>query len=63
MRLPVPACASEDPGVEAQGLEDEWALAAREVDQTLLRWMLSMTPRERLRAAAQYGRTLARFHR
>jgi hypothetical protein len=34
-----------------------------EVDESLLDWMLSLTPRERLRAASRASRALSRFRR
>ena len=35
--------------------------AAREVDQTLLDWALSLSPRERLRACSNAAITVAKF--
>jgi hypothetical protein len=35
--------------------------AAREVDQTLLDWALSLSPRERLRACSNAAITLGKF--
>jgi hypothetical protein len=35
--------------------------AAREVDGTLLDWMLGLSPRERLRACSNASRALGRF--
>ncbi|MHC4849522.1 MAG: hypothetical protein ACYTEG_13845 [Planctomycetota bacterium] len=37
--------------------------ASHEVDRTLIRWALSLTPRERLRAATRTARMLGRFRR
>lgn len=46
------AIAADDP---------ELVEAAREIDRTLLRWSLSLTPLERLRACSQAAATLARL--
>lgn len=48
-----------------QLLADDTALqaAAAEVDRTLIRWMLSLTPLERLRASTNAARALYRFRR
>jgi hypothetical protein len=37
--------------------------AAKDVDGSLLRWALSLTPRERLRACTRATRALSRFRR
>lgn len=44
-------------------LERQIRDAVDEVDDSLLDWMLSLTPRERLRAASRASRALSRFHR
>lgn len=47
---------------QAVALQDpELVEAAREVDQTLLRWSLGLTPLERLRACTQATSTLERL--
>lgn len=47
---------------QAVALRDpELVEAAREVDQTLLRWSLGLTPLERLRACTQATSTLERL--
>jgi hypothetical protein len=43
--------------------DDEIVAASYEVDRTLLRWALSLSPRERLQAATRTARMLGRFHR
>lgn len=37
--------------------------AVDEVDSSLLDWMLSLTPRQRLRAVSKASMALSRFHR
>lgn len=49
----------DEPGWDA----DELERASFEVDQTLLGWSLSLSLRERLRAATRTARMLGRFRR
>ena len=57
--LPAP---SADEVERAVALRDpDLVDAAREVDQTLLRWSLGLTPLERLRACTQATSTLERL--
>lgn len=57
--LPVPTA---DEVEQAVALRDpDLVEAAREVDQTLLRWSLGLTPLERLRACTQATSTLERL--
>jgi len=44
-----------------EGLDPLILEAAKEVDQTLLDWYLSLSPRERLRACTKATEALARF--
>ena len=44
-------------------LDSELEAAVAEVDRTLIRWMLSLTPEERLRAATRFGRTIEKLRR
>lgn len=44
-------------------MDRELALAAAEVDRTLMRWFLALSPLERLRSAASSSRTWSRFKR
>ena len=46
---------------EAARLVPEIVDASREVDGSLLRWTLAMSPLERLRNAVTYGRAVARL--
>ena len=43
-------------------VDPELRQAAAEVDRTLIRWALSLTPRQRLDAATRAARALGRFH-
>lgn len=45
------------------GLDPLLIAASVEVDRTLLRWMLTLSPRARLRASTKATQTLARFRR
>ncbi|MGB5879887.1 MAG: hypothetical protein WBH85_07655 [Thermoanaerobaculia bacterium] len=47
----------------AARLHPDLVAASREVDRTLLRWMLGLSPRARLRVSANATGALARFRR
>lgn len=52
---------SSTPGRGATQLDPLMVQASAEVDRSLLRWMLSLSPRERLRAAGRAAGALARI--
>lgn len=50
-------------GETPKDLEQQYVEASREVDRSLLQWSLSLSVRERLRAATKARRALSGFRR
>ncbi len=59
--LPVPTAAEVERTIAEQ--DPELVEASYEIDRTLLRWSLGLTPLERLRACTQATNTLERLRR
>ncbi len=59
--LPLRAPTVDEVEQAVAALDPELVMAAREIDRTLLRWSLGLTPLERLRACTQATGTLERL--
>lgn len=57
----MPALTADELEQAISAVDPELVEAAREIDRTLLRWSLSLTPLERLRACSRTAATLARL--